>query len=217
MRNRKIIVLALIVGLVIMTLIINFNKSDIGKSNEIVDEIQITNDIQETLENTIPEENIIVENVVVLEGNENIQEAETIKPKQESQNNKETQEHNKATTPKQTEKPKVNDKKTIQETPKSTTPKEESKPVVKNEPKEEQPSAPKCTDKDHAVSVGNSNRWFNSKQEAIAYYDKIIKDLGEKWTSGKIKDYETYSKNCPDGYEIWDCPYCNKWTINLYY
>lgn len=221
MRNKKIIVLisiALIIALAITALIISFNKnkSDIGKNNEIVNEIQNTNDIQETLENTVPEENIIVESNVALDDNENIQEAETIIKKQESQSNKETQKDNKATVPKQTEKPKVDDKKTIQETPKSVTPKEENKSDIKNEPKEEQSSNPRCTDKDHAMNVGNSNKWFDSKQEAIAYYEKIIKTWGDKWTNDEI-DYETYSKNCPDGYEIWDCPYCHKWTINLYY
>ena len=69
-------------------------------------------------------------------------------------------------------------------------------------------NAPKCT---HS----NSN-WYNSKTEAEAIYNAEIKKWGDKWTNYEI-DNETYYKNCPSGYEVFSCPYCNKWTINLYY
>lgn len=69
-------------------------------------------------------------------------------------------------------------------------------------------NAPKCT---HS----NSN-WYNSKAEAEAIYNAEIKKWGDKWTNYEI-DNETYYKNCPSGYEVFSCPYCNKWTINLYH
>ena len=69
-------------------------------------------------------------------------------------------------------------------------------------------NAPKCT---HS----NSN-WYNSKTEAEAIYNAEIKKWGDKWTNYEI-DNETYYKNCPSGYEVFSCPYCNKWTINLYH
>ena len=69
-------------------------------------------------------------------------------------------------------------------------------------------NAPKCT---HS----NSN-WYNSKVEAEAIYNAEIKKWGDKWTSNEI-NIEEYSKKCPDGYEVWSCPYCNKWTIEMYY
>lgn len=74
----------------------------------------------------------------------------------------------------------------------------------------------KCSDTKHGIEVGNSNKWFDSKQEAIKYYEDIIKTWGEKWTNYEI-DSETYYKNCPSGYEVFSCPYCEKWTINLFY
>lgn len=74
----------------------------------------------------------------------------------------------------------------------------------------------KCSDTRHGIEVGNSNKWFDSKQDAIKYYEDIIKTWGEKWTNYEI-DSETYYKNCPSGYEIFSCPYCEKWTINLFY
>ena len=85
---------------------------------------------------------------------------------------------------------------------------------TKKEVKE--PEKPKCTDTKHGVGVGNSNRWFNSKQEAINHYQSIIKNWGDKWENFEIDD-ETYNKNCPYGYEIWSCQFCGKWTINFYY
>ncbi len=69
-------------------------------------------------------------------------------------------------------------------------------------------NAPKCTH--------SSNGWYNSKAEAEAIYNAEIKKWGDKWTNYEI-DNDTYYKNCPSGYEVFSCPYCNKWTINLFY
>ncbi len=101
---------------------------------------------------------------------------------------------------------------------KVSQPKEEPKVVeTKPEPvKEIEPVTPKCSGNKHGVDVGNSNKWFNTEQEAINYYDELIKKWGEKWESFEI-DSETYDKNCPCGYELWTCPFCEKWTINFYY
>lgn len=69
-------------------------------------------------------------------------------------------------------------------------------------------NVPKC-------SHSNSN-WYNSKAEAIEVYNAEIKKWGDRWTNYEI-DNDTYYKNCPSGYEVFSCPYCNKWNINLYY
>ena len=108
--------------------------------------------------------------------------------------------------------------KTKEEKIEVSQPKEETKAVeTKTEPiKETEPVTPKCSGTNHGVGVGNSNRWFNSKQETIAYYDSLIKTWGDKWESFEI-DSATYDKNCPYGYEVWTCPFCGKWTINFYY
>lgn len=67
---------------------------------------------------------------------------------------------------------------------------------------------PKCTH--------SSENYYNSKAEAEAIYKAEIKHWGDKWVNNEIDD-ETYYKNCPDGYEVWTCPYCEKWTISFYY
>ncbi len=112
------------------------------------------------------------------------------------------------------------------------TPKEETKeekisqPVVETKNTEQKtktetiqetkPSVPQCTDTKHGMDVGNSGKWFNSKQEAINYNDSIQKTWGDKWESFEIDD-DTYDKNCPYRYDVWTCPFCGKWTINFYY
>lgn len=75
---------------------------------------------------------------------------------------------------------------------------------------------PKCEGNKHGIETGNSGRWFDTEQQAIALYEAEIKKWGDKWTNDEIDD-NTYYKNCPYGYEDWTCPLCRKWTINLYY
>lgn len=106
----------------------------------------------------------------------------------------------------------------VEESIQVSQPKEEIK-VVETKPesiKEPEPVIPKCNESNHYIGVGNSNKWFNSKQEAINHYQSIIKTWGDKWEKFEIDD-ETYQKNCPYGYETWSCPLCEKWTINFYY
>lgn len=75
----------------------------------------------------------------------------------------------------------------------------------------------RCTNNNnHGMDVGNSGKWFNTKDEAIAYYEEKINYWGKLWENYEIEDSEYY-KNCPKGYEIWSCMYCSKWTINFYY
>ncbi|MBO5476665.1 MAG: hypothetical protein J6A15_02795 [Clostridia bacterium] len=99
----------------------------------------------------------------------------------------------------------------IQEEPKKD-------PVVTQEKKVESskaPETPKCSDSKHGVGVGNSNKWFNSYNEAVSYYDNLILDYSNKIHNGQIT-FEEYNKQCPCGYEIWSCQYCGKWTLNYY-
>ena len=73
-----------------------------------------------------------------------------------------------------------------------------------------------CANDKHVIEVGNSKKWYNTKQEAIDFYNATQKKWSDKWTNYEITD-EEYDKNCPYGYEVWDCPVCRKWTINFYY
>lgn len=102
-----------------------------------------------------------------------------------------------------------------------TTPSQSSSPTSNNQSKPEEtkpePKVERCTNNNnHSMNIGNSGKWFNSKSDAIAYYNQQTKYWGDQWENGEI-DNDKYYKNCPSGYEVWDCMFCGKWTINFYY
>lgn len=229
MKRKKVIILTitLIIALVIITLIINQainaqSKSNVDVESEIVNEISNSNEIQETSENIIENTNIIQEDIIEdtqeeLElskestiQEENIEEQKNItKNTQEkvmadfkqSEVKKETQtSENIATISKENQ---------IQDTPKQAL--EETK----TETNVQESYTPRCTDSKHGVGVGNSNKWFNSYNEAVSYYDNLIDSYSDQVHSGEITS-EEYYQLCPYGYETWSCPYCEKWTLNYY-
>ena len=230
MKSKKILVLiiiALIVVLFAIMMIIKSKKLSLSKmenEKEIVTEINNTDDKGKedteviAVENNVEEqekvEEIQLEADIVKVKNTNIQEEPKKDPvvtqekKVESSKPVEQPKTTPVTTPKKTVEKETTT--TVVETKIPEQPKEETKVEIK------QPETPKCTDTKHGGEVGNSNKWFNSKQEAINYYQGIIKTWGDKWEKFEIDD-ETYQKNCPYGYETWSCPFCEKWTINFYY
>jgi len=90
----------------------------------------------------------------------------------------------------------------------------------KEDVKKEEPVVRCTNNNNHGMSVGNTGKWFSSKDEAVAYYKSQVKYWGDWWEGTSVDDTEadaTYKKNCPSGYEVWSCMYCSKWTINFYY
>lgn len=79
----------------------------------------------------------------------------------------------------------------------------------------------RCTDaNNHGIEVGNTGKWFSTKDEAIAYYKSEIKKWSDEWEAADPDDAEAnkrYYENCPTGYNVFSCMYCSKWTINFYY
>lgn len=222
MKSKKIlilIVIALIVALFVNMMIIKSkqtNKIDMVSEKEIVNEINYTEEEKENIvveskkeEQKTQEEADITENV----SQQELQKQTTIVTQDKKVEN-----------PKQAEQPKATQVTTKQKTQVKEQPKQNIKtetqileqPKVETKTEEKQPETPKCTDIKHGVGVGNSNKWFNSKQEAINFYQGITKTWGDKWEKFEIDD-ERYQKNCPYGYETWSCPFCEKWTINFYY
>ena len=74
-----------------------------------------------------------------------------------------------------------------------------------------------CTNNNnHSIKCGNMGRWFNSKDEVDAYWDKVDISYFEQYQNGIIT-FEEYHKKSPYGYESWSCSYCGKWTGNFKY
>lgn len=226
MKSKKILVL-IIIGLIVVLfenmVIKSKTFSKIENEKEIVAEINNTDDEEKEdteviiLENNIEEQEIVEETQTEADiskvNNTNIQEdpkKNSIVTQEKKEENTKTIEESKTTPVIASTKAVEKETTTVLETKVPEQPKEEMKRDIKQSEKT------KCSDTKHGVGVGNSNKWFNSKQDAINYYQGIIKTWGDKWEKFEIND-ETYQKNCPYGYETWSCPFCEKWTINFYY
>lgn len=187
-------------------------------------------DIQEVLR----EQKLIPSEIVEEQTNE-ITEQETAEEKQEVVQVEETKEEETPVETKtqvkqqsekvQENKPKAVETKTTtvvkeeipkQETKQEVQEKETPKQETKKEVKVQEPETPKCSDTKHGVGAGNTGKWFNSYNEAVAYYDNLINGYSNQIHNGEIT-LEKYNKECPYGYEVWSCPYCNKWTLNFYF
>lgn len=176
--------------------------------------IVVSETAQETQENIVEQlENTVAQAETIQDEETEIQEItkEPTTPIVEKTNKSDNTNKNKETKQAQVTQPKQDSQ--VKETKvnnSNTTEKREETNTNTNQNKNTNNTnnAPKCT---HS----NSN-WYNSKAEAEAIYNAEIKKWGDKWTNYEI-DNETYYKNCPSGYEVFSCPYCNKWTINLYH
>ena len=220
--------------LVIIIILLISNFSYYGVVN---DEGEKVTNIQEIMQS----ENVIVEENAAIEVQENVVE-EKVEKKIEVQPTKveekqETKVEEIKVTPakkestitekKETKNTSINTEKKIEEEKKKQEekqiekPKEETTQIEINKDistKEDKQTTviPKCTETNHLMETGNTGKWFDTKQQAVAFYEKEIKEWEEKWLKDEIDD-DTYYKNCPDGYEYWSCPLCHKWTLNLYY
>ncbi len=209
-----LIVIAVILVCVLSALVIKFGKKDVLENDLNIPSF----DTEDNVENSsdLEDEKVVSENKVseMLEEEKNTSNKENVEIKRydntpttpieitKVENERENENNNYEVT--------KQENKAVETIPQVQPKVEENK----NE-QEKKNIAPQCTDK-HFIGAGNTNLWFNSEQSAINYYDSIQKKWGEQWEKNEI-DTETYDKNCPYGYEVWSCPYCNMWTINFYY
>lgn len=222
MIKKIIIILAIMIGvLIIFKLTISFRqpkhiKESIGDiHNEVVSEEK--NEIKEIEVNS---ENIIVDHETTeertkeIKDNENVSSIENIAKdnKQETKNDytikkdnieekkNETQNETKEKVQKVEEKEIKKEAEIEKNTDKKTEEKAEKKTEEKIDAEEKNKTQEKvenCTNIDnHFMPVGNSKRWFKTKEEAISLFDKTIKEWGDKWVNNEI-DSDKYYANCP--------------------
>ena len=225
-KKKKI---ALIIGIVILLIICTIimicfslrKDSYIYETNSNVIENQnITNKLENLVTNEIAND-LVRNNIVETQQEEDITTTENSSQTTKTTNNKNNSSENKnQTSQKQENKQEtIKEETTTQETPTNpTTPNiNDSEKPVEKPPEETKPIEEKCTtNSNHGIGVGNSGKWFNTKESAIKEYNSKISYWGEKWENFEIDD-NTYYTNCPSGYEVYSCPYCGKWTINYYY
>jgi len=237
MKKYPFIVMTIIIFLIIGVIFIwNYKDAENNvsvPSNEVINQMpEVDNDVIDNVveENTTSTENIVKEDEVIVEKptetvEKKVEETATKKVETSTSSTNKKTTSNTASSTKNVVKEETNNKTTTQEkTPQTTT-----KPTVENTTQKaenkpnttEEKVVERCTNtNNHGMGVGNTNKWFSTKAEAIAYYDSEVKRWGDWWEGTDADDTEadaTYYKNCPTGYEIWNCMYCSKWTINFYY
>ena len=190
------------------------NEDENSMSENIVNSIiDDTNIVSNELESNLSEQNI--ENTMTEADNEKQETSETKETTQTTTQATSSPSNNNQSSQKEetvTKSTTTTTQKTISSTSQLSSSENSKQEETKTELKIE-----RCTNNNnHSLGIGNSGKWFSSKSDAIAYYNQQTKYWGEQWENNKI-DNDTYYKNCPSGYEVWDCMYCGKWTINFYY
>ena len=192
------------------------NIKEEDKGNEIIDNNteEVSNNIQEQIENQ--QENTENSNI------QNSQPEADTTTKVIEQNNqsmtqtKETKAVNQNTKAVET-KTTTKSTKAQEETPKTMQSNSQTQTPVTQQttPKQEEPKQIQCSGNNHLIGTGNTGRWFNTRQEAINYYNSTYANWSKKWENFEIVD-DTFNKNCPNRYEIYQC-ICGKWTIDFFY
>lgn len=211
----KIMVIACIIGVLLRVIDIIFLKQEATN----IEISNITNEIQDE------ERTEIASNIIAIEEqkNEEIIEKESEKKQDTAKAKQEEHKEDKKTETKveikKEEKQNISNNQPLPKTNKQEVTETKKETQVQDnytEVKVDVIEKKKCNGNNHGRGIGNSNKWFETKEDAIATYKAEIKKWGEKWSNDEISD-DIYYKNCPIGYEIWDCPFCSKWTINYHY
>lgn len=221
--KKKIIIISILSILLVIIGVTSYCVSRNKISNIQVSEDSILENDSSSVEIDNNEENtensVVEEEQNINEGNMEVEEqnTETSIQQQTTQIKSSSKTINKVDTTKAETKSEV-----VKETQttKEETPIKVDTPSTVSEPKQETKvveTPTRCTNNNnHIMEVGNSGKWFSSKSEAIAYYNSQVSYYSNLWETEQIDDAAYYSK-CPSGYEVWDCIYCSKWTINFYY
>lgn len=210
-----ILILLFIIIVATVTVVVRYNKAK--PTNET-----INNNVYENTISMVNEDNLVedkkqesqINNEVVNDLN-NIKEqkdtevnnAPTIVAKKEVESKtKENTTSNKKET-KNEEQKTQNKEVTKEET--ITQPKEEKKKQEQNYSEYEVSIAEKeeCKNNNHLIATGNSNKWFETKKDADAYYNIVIAKYGEEWENDDSEDaYEKYLRKCPSRIRSYKLP-----------
>lgn len=235
-----IIIFLILVG-VLLTISIYKNDEKLSEmqNNKSLSEGEIEHNEKDEniLENLVVEENIEVsdknetEKVEIIEKNENKTDNQNVSEKNNTSTTETSNKANNKVNNKETTIKKNTTTTTVSNNANSTSKNEEKKePIITEKPKEDIAKEDEKTTTDKATTNNtkteeiietpkckhSNENYYNTEEEAIAFYKKTSKEYGDKVKSGEIT-YEEYLKKCPYGYETMSCPYCQKWTISFYY
>lgn len=240
--KKKLCIVLIIIFLILVGILLTIS---IYKNDEKSFEIGNNEILSEGETEHIEKEENILENIVVEENIEvsDKKEIEKVEINEDKTDNQNVLEKNNTSTTETSNKAnnKVNNKETtikkntttttVSNNANSTSKNEEKKePIITEKPKEDIAKEDEKTTTDKATTNNtkteeiietpkckhSNENYYNTEEEAIAFYKKTSKEYGDKVKSGEIT-YEEYLKKCPYGYETMSCPYCQKWTISFYY
>lgn len=210
-----ILILLFIIIVATVTVVVRYNKakptnetinnsvyenkiSMISEDNVVEDkkqESQINNEVVNDLNNSIKQKNTEVNNAPTIVAKK---EVESKTKENTTSNKKETKNEEQKT---------QNKELTKEET--ITQPKEEKKKQEQNYSEYEVSIAEKeeCKNNNHLIATGNSNKWFETKKDADAYYNSVIAKYGEEWENDDSEDaYEKYLRKCPSRIRSYKLP-----------
>lgn len=193
------------------------NKNQMQENNEPENIIEnaVENNIEQsnTVEDNTISQNQVVEESKITENTQTVQE-ENVKTSAKKENNKtittSKQQTTQEKTPSQPQKSEPSSKSEQLTTSVKNNDNSYKEQEVQIVPKTE------CKGNNHKIGAGNTGKWFETQEQAAAYFKTEIAKWGKQWENFEITDDE-YHKNCPYGYEVWTCPQCQKWTVNFYY
>lgn len=238
MKRRILLIITTLLivalGLIGITYLISYKNNSLAKSEYESTNSSIPENIVNTIANETEQALNEIEETKVDESTEAIVEEvdeveqEIVETKQETQTPTQTKSNTSNNNVNKTQKQETKVQSTQTSTPVTTT--ATSTPAstptqttpLSTETKKEETKVERCTNNhNHFIDVGNSGKWFSSKDAAIAYYNQQTKywsDYLDNCEAGKEDEaWEVYKKNCPSGHEEYNCIYCNKWTINFNY
>lgn len=210
-----ILILLFIIIVATVTVVVRYNKakptnetinnsvyenkiSMISEDNLVEDkkqESQINNEVADNLNNIKEQKNTEVNNAPTI----------VVKKEVESKTKENTTSNKKET--KNEEQKTQNKEITKEET--ITQPKEKKKKQEQNYSEYEVSIAEKeeCKNNNHLIATGNSNKWFETKKDADAYYNSVIAKYGEEWENDDSEDaYEKYLRKCPSRLRSYKLP-----------
>lgn len=210
-----ILILLFIIIVATVTVVVRYNKakptnetinnsvyenkiSIISEDNLVEDkkqESQINNEVADNLNNIKEQKNTEVNNAPTIVAKK---EVESKTKENSTSNKKETKNEEQKTQNKE-----ITKEETI------TQPKEEKKKQEQNYSEYEVSIAEKeeCKNNNHLIATGNSNKWFETKKDADAYYNSVIAKYGEEWENDDSEDaYEKYLRKCPSRLRSYKLP-----------
>ncbi len=210
-----ILILLFIIIVATVTVIVRYNKakptnetinnsvyenkiSIISEDNLVEDkkqESQINNEVADNLNNIKEQKNTEVNNAPTIVAKK---EVESKTKENSTSNKKETKNEEQKTQNKE-----ITKEETI------TQPKEEKKKQEQNYSEYEVSIAEKeeCKNNNHLIATGNSNKWFETKKDADAYYNSVIAKYGEEWENDDSEGaYEKYLRKCPSRLRSYKLP-----------